>query len=245
MQLDYDELATAYAANRTVHPQVLRRLVETGRIDAGSRVLEVGCGTGNYARALVSATGCRCWGVDPSAGMLAEARRGDPALALTRGTAERLDFESGCFDVVFSVDVIHHVKDRLRAYEEAARVVREGGRVCTVTDSEQIIRTRRPLAEFFPETIAVDLARYPPMSELRALMCKAELDEIGEEQAGFCRRTDDVEPYRARVFSSLRLISGPAFRRGLRRLEARAAEEGFEHDSRYVLLWGTRRTGNG
>ena len=63
--MDYDELAAEYAAHRTVHPEVLRRLVETGRIDAGAKVLEVGCGTGNYAAVLVKATGCRCWGVDP------------------------------------------------------------------------------------------------------------------------------------------------------------------------------------
>jgi SAM-dependent methyltransferase len=245
MQLDYDELAAEYAANRTVHPEVLRQLVETGRIYAGSKVLEVGCGTGNYAEALVRATGCRCWGIDPSVRMLAEARRRDPLLEFTRGTAESLDFDCDFFDIVFSVDVIHHVKDRPKAFEEAVRVVRDGGRVCTVTDSEQIIRTRRPLSDFFPETVAVDLARYPAMSELRTMMSKAGLDEIREDEAGFSCRTDDVEPYRAKAFSSLRLIPGPAFQRGLRRLEKQAAGGGFERDSRYVLLWGTRRTGNG
>lgn len=245
MHLDYDELAVEYAAHRTVHPEVLRQLIETGRVYAGSKVLEVGCGTGNYAVALAKATGCHCWGVDPSVAMLAEARRRDPLLEFSRGEAESLAFEPGFFDVVYSVDVIHHVNNRAGAFDEAARVLRDGGRVCTVTDSEAIIRTRRPLSEYFPETVAVELQRYPPLSELRTLMSRAGFEEIREDEAGLTCHSDDVEPYRAKAFSSLRLIPDSAFQRGLRRLERQAQSGGFERESRYVLLWGTRRSGNG
>jgi ubiquinone/menaquinone biosynthesis C-methylase UbiE len=245
VRLDYDELASEYAAHRTVHPEVLRRLIDTGEIAADSRVLEVGCGTGNYAGALVRATGCRCRGVDPSAEMLARARRRHPALELRQGEAGHLEYENDSFDLVFSVDVIHHVRDRARALQEAFRVLRTGGRVCTVTDSEAIIRNRRPLAVCFPQTVAVDLARYPTTGELTMLMDQAGFDVICETQAEYSYVTSDLEPYRARAFSSLHLISETAFRQGLARLEEMVSRGGVPCVSRYVLLWGTRRIGNG
>jgi SAM-dependent methyltransferase len=244
-RLDYDELAAEYAAHRSVHPEVLRQLIATGEITAASKVLEVGCGTGNYAGALAAATGCRCWGVDPSAEMLSEARRRNPRIEFRRGEAGRLEFEPAFFDVVFSVDVIHHVRDRAQAFREAGRVARAGGRVCTVTDSESIIRTRRPLAVCFPETVEVDLARYPSPDELKALMSQVGIEDVREDEAEFSWVTSDLEPYRAKAFSSLHLIPESAFQRGLARLTEQAKGEGIRCVSRYVLLWGTRRSVDG
>ena len=73
--IDYDTIAADYARHRTVHPGVLRALVETSHMARATRALEVGCGTGNYIAALRAATGCAGWGVDPSERMLARARQ--------------------------------------------------------------------------------------------------------------------------------------------------------------------------
>jgi 2-polyprenyl-3-methyl-5-hydroxy-6-metoxy-1,4-benzoquinol methylase len=40
----------------------------------GARVLDVGCGTGKFARVLTERGLARVWGIDPSSEMLAEAR---------------------------------------------------------------------------------------------------------------------------------------------------------------------------
>jgi SAM-dependent methyltransferase len=238
--VNYDELASEYAAHRTVHPEVLRRLIATGRIDGTSRVLEVGCGTGNYAGALSRAVGCRCRGVDPSAAMLAEARRRHAGVEFRAGEAGCLDFEAAAFDLVFSVDVIHHVRDRGQAFREAHRVLADAGEVCTVTDSEAIIRRRQPLAVFFPETVAVDLARYPAAGELEAHMKEAGFEAVRREEAEFSGVTMDIEPYRARAFSSLHLIPEWAFERGMRRLAEAAGSGGVPCVSRSVLWWGAK-----
>jgi ubiquinone/menaquinone biosynthesis C-methylase UbiE len=50
--IDYDRFASEYARRRTIHPRVLESLVSIGRINRGSAVLEVGCGTGNYIAAI-------------------------------------------------------------------------------------------------------------------------------------------------------------------------------------------------
>ena len=101
MTLDYDTLAGSYALHRRVHPGVFAGLVEDGAIGPHSRVLEVGCGTGNYLRALRTATGCIVSGVEPSPEMLSRAP-GD--IALAQGRAEQLPLPDASVDLVFSVD---------------------------------------------------------------------------------------------------------------------------------------------
>ena len=55
MNLDYDHLAAEYARHRRTHPDVLKRLLEDGRLARSSRILEAGCGTGNYLVAVEAA----------------------------------------------------------------------------------------------------------------------------------------------------------------------------------------------
>lgn len=77
-------------------------------------VLDVGCGTGNYLLALDQLVGCTCWGIDPSEAMLTEARNRLPKARLSRATAEDTGLPAGHFDLVFAVDVVHHIADRAR-----------------------------------------------------------------------------------------------------------------------------------
>jgi hypothetical protein len=120
-------------------------------------------------------------------------------------------------------------------------VLRRGGRICTVTDSPAIIRNREPLAVFFPESVTVDLARYPAPGELKRHMQRAGFEAVCDEEVELSHVTSDVEPYRARAFSCLHLIPEPVFRRGLARLTKQAGRGGVRCVSRYVLLWGTKR----
>jgi len=45
---DYNSMASEYAKHRQVHPRVLENLLSVSHLCSSSKVLEVGCGTGNY-----------------------------------------------------------------------------------------------------------------------------------------------------------------------------------------------------
>jgi ubiquinone/menaquinone biosynthesis C-methylase UbiE len=240
MNVDYNTLAREYAQHRHVHPSVLTALLESSHINEASQVLEVGCGTGNYIVALHEATECSCWGIDPSEQMLAKARERSHQVQFEMGLAEKLAFPAASFDLVFSVDVIHHVGSREEYHREAYRVLKPGGKVCTVTDSEDIIRKRQPLSNYFPETVEVELKRYPRSADLRAMMIRAGFDRVEKAVVAFLTTITNIESYRDKAFSSLHLIPNEVFERGIRRKEADLCTGPIPVLSSYLLLWGTK-----
>jgi SAM-dependent methyltransferase len=232
--IDYDQAAADYASNRGIFPPILDALAYAAA--RAERVLEVGCGSGNYAGALQSAIPAQVVGCDPSNGMLAHARRSLDAICAARG--EALPFAAGTFDLVFTVDVIHHIRDVAPYFRESHRVLRPGGNIGTATDSERIIATRQPLAVYWPETVEVELRRYHRVEDLRGWMETAGFRELREEPVEHGYLLTDLQPYRDRAYSTLRLIPEEAWRRGLARLEADMARGPVMCVARYVLLWG-------
>jgi len=203
-------------------------------------VLEVGCGTGNYITTIASATSAKCFGLDPSAAMLQKAAAGSAPVSLTHGSAEALPYPDGGFDFIFSVDVIHHVRDRRAFFAEALRALKPGGWLATGTDSEKIIRERIPLSLYFPETVEAELARYPKDGEVRQLLQAQGFKEISEEDVEFSYPLSDATAFERKVFSSLRLISGEAFERGLDRMKRDLEGGPISCVSRYVIHWGRK-----
>jgi ubiquinone/menaquinone biosynthesis C-methylase UbiE len=235
--IDYDRRATEFARHRRVHPEVLQQLLGSGHFGPEIHVLDVGCGTGNYAAALTEATRCRISGVDPSRRMLDSARGAASWDSLQQSSAACLPFGDDAFDVVMSTDVIHHIRDRDAYFREAARVLRPGGHLVTVTDSHDDIPRRRPLSSHFPETVAIELERYPPVPRLLEEMARAGFIEpqLVEVSRGY--DLEDIQAYRDRAFSSLHLIEEEAFRHGIRRLEADLARGPIPCVSLYTMIW--------
>ena len=101
----------------------------------GSRVLDVGCGTGDDVMALARRVGGSglAVGVDSSRVMIAEARRRARGLRLPvefrRCDAHRLCFPSDTFDGCFAERVFMHVADPGLALSEMVRVARSGARI--------------------------------------------------------------------------------------------------------------------
>jgi ubiquinone/menaquinone biosynthesis C-methylase UbiE len=238
--VNYDQVASEYAAHRQVHSGVFRELCVQGCLSSGSVVLEVGCGTGNYIRALTGHFGCTGYGLDPSAAMLTQARTRRASVAWVQARAEGLGVAGAAFDLIFSVDVIHHVADQASFYHEAARALRSGGRVCTVTDSADIIRRREILSGYFPETVQIELARYPRIAQLEAWMAAAGLPDFQIATVEEPYEITSAQPFHDRAYSSLHLIPEAAWRGGLEQLERDLARGPVRGASRYACVWGRK-----
>jgi SAM-dependent methyltransferase len=97
---------------------------------AGKRVLELGCGAGQWSRSL-AADGAIVVGLDLSEAQLAAAARAmDTArYPLVQGAAEHLPFASDSFDLVFCDHGGLSWAPPHLAVPQAARVLRPGGRL--------------------------------------------------------------------------------------------------------------------
>lgn len=221
-RIDFNSYAHEYARNRTVQPKLLERILAQLAVEPRHHVLEVGCGTANYARAIARETGAELYGIDPHVAMIENATI-DPDEArvhLREGSAEQIPFPDASFDALFSVDVIHHVENRPAYAAEAFRVLRPDGRLLTATDSAEDIRGRIPLSSHFPETVAPELARYPAIEEQMAELAAAGFAEITTDAVAYEYSLTDIAPYEARAFSALRLIDEGTWQRGVERLRA-------------------------
>jgi len=234
--VDYDALAGRYAAHRNADAVVVEALRTAAAVGRETRVVEVGCGTGDYIAALHAATGCEGCGVDPSQGMLAIARERYRGIVFAPGRAERLPLPDAAADLVFSVDVVHHLADVHAACAEAFRVLEPGGLACTVTEDEAAIRGRVH-SRYFPETVAVDLRRYPRIADIRAALAAAGFAEVREQRTESPFRVEDTRAYADKAFSSLHLIGDESHRAGLERLER---DLPIAAVSRAVLVWARK-----
>ncbi len=99
-------------------------------ITADSLVLDLGCGPYSLVRR------GRVVALDPLCGRYAELidMRADADIRYIAGAGERLPFADGAFDVVWSRNVIDHVRDPVAFVAEALRVVRPGGRFLLTFD---------------------------------------------------------------------------------------------------------------
>ena len=115
-------------AGRSRADRRARLFVTHGRMAPGMRVLEVGCGTGEFTRR-VAPVGARLVALDLSSDLLARARAKAEAVAqFVRGDAQALPFADGTFDVVYGCSILHHL-DVDVALREIRRVLRPGGRL--------------------------------------------------------------------------------------------------------------------
>jgi demethylmenaquinone methyltransferase/2-methoxy-6-polyprenyl-1,4-benzoquinol methylase len=100
---------------------------------AGMRVLDVAIGTGLVAREAVRLAGdaSRITGLDPSAGMLIEARR-DLGVNGVLGIGEQLPWRDDSFDFLSMGYALRHLSDLSATFREFIRVLKPGGTLCVL-----------------------------------------------------------------------------------------------------------------
>ena len=116
----------------------------------GTSLLDVATGTGLVARAAVRLTGDArsVVGVDPSEGMLREARK-TVACALVQGQAEEIPLRSARFDFLSIGYALRHAADLDVAFRECLRVLKPGGRILILEISRPTSRVRRALLRVY------------------------------------------------------------------------------------------------
>ena len=139
-------------------PWYRRQALGRAGLAPGMRVLDVATGTGLVAREalrIIGPTGTLV-GLDPSAGMLAQAA--GLKVPLVRGFGERLPFGTATFDFASMGFALRHVSDLEGLFREMHRVLKPGGTAC-ILELTRPSRLVAPLRFFM--TRVVPAAAWP------------------------------------------------------------------------------------
>jgi ubiquinone/menaquinone biosynthesis C-methylase UbiE len=101
------------------------RVIERYSVIRGKRVLDCGCGAGDYVRAL-QRLGGDAWGIEFSRDKLATAPR-EVSGRLSVGDLHHIAIRDGAIDVALMNEVLEHVPDDGQALREVHRVLKPGG----------------------------------------------------------------------------------------------------------------------
>lgn len=127
----YETGRLAQGDSRVFRPggsELTARAISLAGIDAGARVLDLGCGAGDTVQALRS-QGFDAVGVDCAADP-AISKEPDPNIpAHVVARAEALPFADGSMDAILAECSLSLFEDRERALTECARVLVDGGRL--------------------------------------------------------------------------------------------------------------------
>lgn len=223
MRVNYDEISIIYDDVREEDITTLNALLEKGKLHKNSTVVDIGCGTGNYANALSRVTGASIYGLEASEGMISKARAKNKDIIFVNGDAQCMPFEGDFFDLAYMTDVIHHIPDLDKMFSEIRRILRVGGRLCIATQSHKQIDLR-VTSLYFPETSLVDKKRYPDIDKI---VEKAEQNGLkfiaaDEVDAGIETEIDEhfLELAEKKGYSMLHLISDRCYEEGMKKLRA-------------------------
>jgi ubiquinone/menaquinone biosynthesis C-methylase UbiE len=101
----------------------------------GKRILDVGAGTGRVSVPLAKA-GAVVTALDVSGVMLEQLKKKNEKIKIVIGDGEKLPFENDSFDSVVAAFFIVHLKDPTRFFDDAYRVLKDGG-MLVVTNINQ------------------------------------------------------------------------------------------------------------
>jgi SAM-dependent methyltransferase len=145
----FDAKAPAWPSKYTPRGRLMHRLTRLTAavaycVPTGSRVLDLGCGTGELAR-VIAAAGMHTTGCDISPVMLYHAASADPNGMIRWVQLDpdwrKLPFEDGSFHAVVLSSVLEYVEDPAAVLRECRRVLCADGTVlCTVPDPFHPVR---------------------------------------------------------------------------------------------------------
>ena len=157
----------------------------------GSKVVDLGAGTGIAAHAFLGAGAARAIAVEPDpsneVGQGAIRRlSGARSIEIVSAYAEQLPLADACADIVYARQVLHHTRDLPRAVAECARVLRPGGvflacREHVVDDEAQLQQflAQHPVHQLAGGENAYSLPAYLRAIEAAGLALEAALEPWG------------------------------------------------------------------
>jgi SAM-dependent methyltransferase len=164
-RIDYDEIAPTYNRRFVNQQPGGTRAVLAGLASScdARKIMEIGCGTAHWLTALREELGDepQLFGLDLSAGMLAQVSQRSETIHLMQAMAECLPVRDESLDLIYCVNAIHHFEDTRRCIQEARRALQPAGALAVIGTNPRGRGNDWYVYDFFPGTYQRDLERFP------------------------------------------------------------------------------------
>jgi ubiquinone/menaquinone biosynthesis C-methylase UbiE len=222
-QVDYTGISKIYDSYRSYPDDLIKRIIELGRIGRGKKVLDLGCGTGNIAYQIKNIVDADLIGVDVSLDMLKVAKSKSLEVVRTDVDNQQLPFRDSSFDTVMGAYVIHQIKNLNFMLSEIYRVLRDGVLVLLTSSHRQIENQHPIVKEFFPSYVDIDKGRFPDIDRIDSLLESLAFKDIKNEEVTVANIPIDYEylqKVKNKYVSTYHLMPESEFENGIAKLEA-------------------------
>jgi SAM-dependent methyltransferase len=251
-RLTFDRVAEQYDAARPSYPPAaFAHLKDVAGLEAGSRVLEVGCGTGLSTRGLAE-LGVSITAIDPGEAMVAVARRNLSGVADFQVTGfEGFEADDQSFAAIVSCQAWHWIPEEI-SYPTAARLLKPGGvlavmgNVLGAPPPAVMDRFEPVYAQYAPALWGgIGDDAYRPQGPFAGLFAASGCFEPARYKGWTWRETQSADAFIARIGTiSAYLMLETEVREGLFRelkavIDAAGGTVSFEHETH--MHWAVRR----
>ena len=224
---NYHEIAGTFDQGRQLDQAVINTWLglvkEHGNLVPGSKILDLGCGTGRFAIPFAAELKLDTTGADAYSEML-DVARDKPGGDLVDWDLQDADdlqaYASNSFDAVFMSHLLHHVDSPEGVVASSRRILRPmGALLIRYGATEHILEDVEH--KFFEGTTEIDAERTLTTAATEALLREQGFLRVKSEvvtQHTYSSAQDHVERAGTRFTSVLHLIPDEVFEKGLRNL---------------------------
>jgi ubiquinone/menaquinone biosynthesis C-methylase UbiE len=232
----FDEFSNRYDKLRTADLDILHIFIDKTKIQENSKILDFGCGTGNYLLALKNMGFNNLYGIDNSPGMLSYAKKKLEANFYLANHYNYPMFED-LFDFIYLIEVIHLIENIELLFDRFNQSLKRGGKIAIVTESYEQINNRF-YKEYFPSITAININRYPSIDKILTTFKQFGFTLIEsicyKQDSPLVVDNDYLTKIKEKYLSTFALIPQKEFDSGIKVLE----EELISKKSFEVKYWG-------
>jgi SAM-dependent methyltransferase len=215
--INFNEIAGRYDNLRVADNELIKSIIEGSSINRNAKILDYGCGTGNYIAEFQKL------GFDDIFGLDISKKMREIANTKTHATIyKNFNEVHEVFDFIFIIDVIHLIKDINSLVKKLYSICNNGAKIAIVTQSHEQIKKRR-YKDFFPSTIKIDLHRYPDIDILirsfNDVGFNLQKKEIFKENSIRMLDFAFLNKVKKKCFSMFELIHEDEFNSGIKKFE--------------------------
>ncbi len=227
-------------------------LLQMCDIQAGQRILEVGCGSGYTSCTAAKQSDAFVVAIDRETHLLARARerarsmRVAESVALIRADALHLPFDDDAFDGVICESVLGFIEDKAGALREFGRVLKPGGFLANnevtflTPPPDHFLAAIRGAAPKVPRALAVPVNP----DEHQRLLAEAGFVSVQAETGDVSERQNMMEQMQIDGFRALKPVFATIFNREMRSAvrnpEMEEAQRTFEEHTGYGLYFARK-----